>query len=1082
MKSSEKSNAPIIPNKKKAKHEDEFVIAKNDKANHADELGITLEKKAKRADELVIAKADKAEREAELKIANEEKTARGNELVIAKAEKAEREAELVIAKAEKAKRAAELVIAMEEKSDRADELVIANAEKAKRAEELIIANKELTFQKGEKGKRAEELIGAKIKIVIQGEENEKIASELIIANLALVFQKELIEAKEKAEESEKKFKLLYENAPLSYQSLDTNACLIDVNPTWLQTLGYKREEVIGRPFGDFMTIESAELIKERFTSVEKGEIHNYEFEMVRKDGTRFMVSYDGKIGYDELGHFYKTHCIFIDITDRKQAEKEREQFFSFFNLSPDIMVIADTNGTFKAVNPAATKLLGYSEEELISKPFIEFVHPDDKRITLDEMARQMKIGSTLNFENRYLSKNDRYVLLSWCAYFNKEEGITYATARDITTDRMVEVELIKAKEKAERNEKELKKAQQITHIGSWYLDIKTNEVVWTEELYKMFGFDPLLPLPPYTEHQKLFTAESWEILSTSLANTRETGIPYELELQMVKEDGSNGWLWARGEEVLDKENKIIGIWGAAQDITERKINEENLKKIVKDLQESQHLAKIGSWDWDIKSDIITWSEELYKIFGFENNQDPPGYKEHLKIYAPESIERLDKAVKNTMQTGEPYELDLKSSGNYGTIGWVTSRCLPTFNINGEIISLHGTIQDITEKKESEIELIKAKERAEESDRLKSAFLANMSHEIRTPMNGILGFAGLLKEPGLNGEDQQEYIRIIEKSGARMLNIINDIVDISKIESGLMEISRKETNINEQMEYVYTFFKPETESKELQLLLKKKLSIEEAIITTDREKIYAILTNLVKNAIKYTNKGLIEFGCDKKGDKLEFFVKDTGIGIANNRQEAIFERFIQADISDIQALQGAGLGLSISKAYVELLEGRMWLESQEGKGSTFYFTIPHASVLEEKTVIGDTSSEKDIESQTKKIKILIVEDDEVSHSLLTLMLQKVNCEVLHAITGVEAVDASRKNPDIDLVLMDIRMPKMDGNEATRQIRQFNKDVIIVAQTAYAFSGDKEKAIEAGCNDYITKPIKRKALIDLVESYF
>ena len=387
--------------------------------------------------------------------------------------------------------------------------------------------------------------------------------------------------------------------------------------------------------------------------------------------------------------------------------------------------------------------------------------------------------------------------------------------------------------------------------------------------------------------------------------------------------------------------------------------------------------------------------------------------------------------------------------------------------------------DISKLKHVERELKKAKEKAEENDRLKSAFLANMSHEIRTPMNGILGFTELLKTLNLSGEDQKKFIAIIEKSGNRMLSIINDIISISKIESQQIKVSVSNTNINEQVEYIYNFFRLEAEQKKLLISFKNGLNSNNAFIRTDREKIFAVLTNLVKNALKFTPTGTIELGYELKGKFLEFYVKDSGTGITDEQKEFVFERFRQGSESVTRDYEGAGLGLSISKAFVEMLGGKIWLESKIGQGSTFRFTIPYLNGIEEYEPLQTIPGEEN--PPDVKLKILVVDDDETSRILLGAMIKYLDGEIFNATSGHEAVKVCRHNPGINFILMDIRMPGMDGYEATRQIREFNKEVIIIAQTAFALNGDNEKAIAAGCNNYISKPINRVALIGLINQF-
>ncbi|PKP12590.1 MAG: hypothetical protein CVU08_09745 [Bacteroidetes bacterium HGW-Bacteroidetes-3] len=255
--------------------------------------------------------------------------------------------------------------------------------------------------------------------------------------------------------------------------------------------------------------------------------------------------------------------------------------------------------------------------------------------------------------------------------------------------------------------------------------------------------------------------------------------------------------------------------------------------------------------------------------------------------------------------------------------------------------------------QTNIELIAAKDKAEESNRLKSAFLLNMSHEIRTPMNGILGFSDLLKDPDIKLDKRQKFIGVIEKSAKRLLNTINDIMDISKIEAGLMETSISNVNINSQLEELYDFFKPEAEKKGIQLTVNNTLAKEQSCIKSDEIKVNSILTNLIKNAIKFTNEGVIEINCHHQDNHLKFFIKDTGIGIPKDRQPFVFDRFVQADIEDKAVKEGSGLGLTISKAYTEMLGGKLWLESKEGEGSIFYFIIPLQIEEKEKNPIKAT---------------------------------------------------------------------------------------------------------------------------------
>ncbi|MFA5329043.1 MAG: PAS domain S-box protein [Prolixibacteraceae bacterium] len=375
-----------------------------------------------------------------------------------------------------------------------------------------------------------------------------------------------------------------------------------------------------------------------------------------------------------------------------------------------------------------------------------------------------------------------------------------------------------------------------------------------------------------------------------------------------------------------------------QDIAERKQAEKQLNLLSRAIERSPVTVVIT----DEEGNIEYTNPKFTEVTGY-TLEEVKGQNPRILQSGEQSNEFYNELWK-TILSGNDWHGEFKNRKKNGDIYWESAVISSIVNDSGDIAYFIALKEDITEKKQMIADLINAKDKAEESDRLKSAFLANMSHEIRTPMNGILGFTDLLKEPNLSGEAQKEYINIIELSGARMLDTINNIVDISKIESGQMTVSKSEININEQIESIFSFFTPTFMQKGIRFSFKNSLPVNEANIITDHKKIHIILSNLVRNAIKFTEEGSVEIGynrCTTVSDsELIFYVKDTGIGIPHENMNIIFERFRQGSESNSRNYEGAGLGLSISKAYVELLGGKIWAESRVGFGSTFYFSIPY----------------------------------------------------------------------------------------------------------------------------------------------
>lgn len=548
-----------------------------------------------------------------------------------------------------------------------------------------------------------------------------------------------------------------------------------------------------------------------------------------------------------------------------------------------------------------------------------------------------------------------------------------------------------------------------------------------------------------------------------------TGVPQHHPVSMYEDKRIVGW----------RENYVFKLPGGEivavyDDVTREKQYEEKLKLAVRAIE--QNSATVVFTDRDARIEYV--NPKFTELTGYSARE---AIGKNPKILQSGQMPReLYEELWQTILAGKEWQGEFLNKKKNGDLYWERASISPIVNDHGAITHFVAVKEDITEKKKLWDELVTAKEKAEESDRLKSCFLANISHEIRTPMNGILGFSALLKEPRLSGEEKEQYIALIHESGKRMLSIINNLIDISRIETGEMSLNPGTTSINAVLENIHACFNKQAQQKGLSFSCEIGLSARNSVTVTDKTKLSQILSHLVGNALKYTSEGEVVFGYKKNGEMLEFYVRDTGIGIPRDHQSKIFERFRQVSLDATREYEGAGLGLSLSKKFVEMLGGSMWLHSTPGKGSTFYFTLPYTGFSNSKA-----QSEKDTEKEYSQfpegVTILVVDDDSISRLLLKGVLSGQRAKVILAENGKEAVEKVEQEPDIRVVLMDMKMPVMNGYEATSRIKEIRPNLPVIAQTAFADLDESKAARDAGCDVVLPKPINSEELLAEILRY-
>jgi len=550
------------------------------------------------------------------------------------------------------------------------------------------------------------------------------------------------------------------------------------------------------------------------------------------------------------------------------------------------------------------------------------------------------------------------------------------------------------------------------------------------------------------------------IVNQELINTRDKLIQLNETLEQTVEFRTeelmlnNAWLQNENKERIHVEEDL-------------RYSEERFKQVADTL---------GEWVWEVDAKgLFTYSSPVSELLLGYTPEELVQKKSFFDFFIPEQKEELKNAAFEVFAEKKDFK-NFESSNTHkdGHVVILETHGKPVLDENGNLIGCRGSNLDITGRKTIEKELVLAKEKAEESDRLKTAFLHNISHEIRTPMNAILGFSDFLNNPDLDHEKRRDFIEIINQNSNQLLTIINDIISIATLEAGQEKIHEKECNLNSIFKLLREQFQFKANQQSLILKYEIPFSISDQNIKTDEIKLIHVLNSLISNALKFSKQGYISFGCSIEGDNLKFYVEDTGIGIAPEMHELIFNHFRQVENDNTREFGGSGLGLSIAKAYVELLGGKIWLTSELDKGSTFYFTIPYnkgdSKSLSEKQLTEMSS----IEPEDPKT-LLIAEDEDYNYMLLEEFLVGVNYTVIRAINGKEAVEKCKKNLAINLVLMDMKMPLMDGCEATKIIKELRPDLPVIAQTAYSTESDKERAFACGCTDFISKPFKRKEIL-------
>jgi len=962
---------------------------------------------------------------------------------------------------------------------RAEELLRKKAES-----KILKLIEELAFQNEEKTKRADELISAKEEIELQAElisaNNKaiKLGFELEVHQVELKLQnKELSCAKEKAETDAKKYAELYDFAPSGYFTLSHEGTVTEVNFSGATMLGKARAQLTDKRFGVFVSDDTKPIFNLFLDKVFSSKANqSCDVTLSTRGNLPMFVHLTGIV--NENGE----QCLvsMVDITDSRivtALQQSEQRFRAVVEWAPySIVIHRDLKIIY--VNPAAIKMFGASSaQDFVGTKVLDRVHPDCHQIVLDRIRRGIDDGINAPLtELKYIKFDGTIIDVEVQGTPIMYDGVPciHAAMRDITERRQSEDKLQRSHARYTSMTSNISDVIGIMGADGIMTYKSPNIEKWfgwlPEDRVGTSGFSTVHP-DDLDRVGKVF----YSLLENE--NSVKT-----FEFRYLCKDGSYKPIELTAANLLN-DPFIQGVLLNYRDITDRKQIEEELEQTATRLALATTAGGVGIWDWDIDNNVLVWDDQMIALYGLDRKSFSGAYEAWQQGLHPDDVLRGDQEIQMAISGKKEFNTAFRALWPDGTIRYIRALAVVQRDDSGKALRMIGTNWDITVQKLADEKLRASEDNLQKINAEKDKFFSIISHDLRGPFNGFLGLTRLMAEelPGLTQEEIQKMAGSMRDSATNLFNLLENLLEWSRMQQGGLIFNPESillmSIMNERMRPAIDL----ADKKGVEIRYEIQADLK---VFADEYMLSSTIRNLVSNAVKFTVKGgkVTIAAKSVPGHSVEISVSDTGMGMSPEMVHDLFRLDVQTNRRGTENEPSSGLGLLLCKEFVEKHGGKLWVESEEGKGSAFYFTIPnHAEVLIKKVILHGVS-EEDKEDQIKRIKILIAEDDEISASLISAMVDKYSYEVLHVKTGVDAMQACRNNPDIDLVLMDINLGGMNGYEATHQIRQFNKDIVIIAQTSFSLKFDSVMAIEAGCNDYINKPISNSELQGLIRKYF